>query len=178
MSLRDLVDVLRGNIPISKLKKRGLKVGNSFKHGRNCFIDPSFAYLVEIGDNVTLSINVTILAHDASTYSKLNASKISRVKIGSNVFVGANSTILCGVNIGDNTIVGAGSVVTKSFKEGNVVIAGNPAKVIMSYDEYMNKHSKNMDVVFDETYWIENKPSKNKIQKILEETDEKTAYIK
>jgi acetyltransferase-like isoleucine patch superfamily enzyme len=52
------------------------------------------------------------------------------VKIGNNVWIGANVVILPGVEIGDNTIIGAGSIVTKSFKEGNCVIGGNPAKII------------------------------------------------
>ncbi|MBQ9598477.1 MAG: sugar O-acetyltransferase, partial [Clostridia bacterium] len=53
----------------------------------------------------------------------------SPVKIGSNVWIGAGSTILPGVTIGDNSVIGAGSVVTKDIPE-NVVAVGSPARVI------------------------------------------------
>lgn len=53
------------------------------------------------------------------------------IKIGNNVWIGANSLILGGVNItGNNVVIAAGSVVTKSFSESNVVLAGCPAKII------------------------------------------------
>ena len=51
------------------------------------------------------------------------------MKIGNNVFIGMNTTILKGTTIGDNVIIGAGSVVTKNIPAG-VIVAGNPAKVI------------------------------------------------
>ena len=64
-----------------------------------------------------------------------------KVKIGNNVFVGANSTILKGVSIGNNVIIGANSLVNKEVPD-NVVIAGNPARVIMSIEEYYQKEKR------------------------------------
>lgn len=55
----------------------------------------------------------------------------SPVKIGKNVWIGSNSTILPGVTIGDNAIIGAGSVVTKDIP-ADMIAVGNPAKVIRS----------------------------------------------
>jgi acetyltransferase-like isoleucine patch superfamily enzyme len=46
-------------------------------------------------------------------------------KIGNNVSIGSNATILP-VNICDNVVIGAGAVVTKDITEGGVY-AGNPA---------------------------------------------------
>src|SRR5947209_17808561 len=46
------------------------------------------------------------------------------VKIGDNVWIGMNATILKGVSIGDNSVVAAGSVVTKSIPP-NTVGSGN-----------------------------------------------------
>jgi acetyltransferase-like isoleucine patch superfamily enzyme len=51
-----------------------------------------------------------------------------RTKIGNNVSIGSNATILP-VTICDNVIIGAGSVVTKSILEKGVY-AGNPARKI------------------------------------------------
>ena len=51
-------------------------------------------------------------------------------RIGSNVSIGSNATILP-VNICDNVVIGAGSVVTKDIvKPGTYV--GNPAKLLIS----------------------------------------------
>jgi len=56
------------------------------------------------------------------------------VTIGSNVWIGMNSTILPGVSIGDNTVIGAGSVVTRSIPAG-VVAYGSPCRVIRPVGE-------------------------------------------
>lgn len=48
-------------------------------------------------------------------------------KIGNNVYIAANSTIIGDISIGDNVIVGAGSVVTKDLPS-NGIYFGNPAK--------------------------------------------------
>ena len=126
-------------IKIYKYKKNGLIVGKNFKCEKGVILEPSLPWLVEIGDNVTLAPYVHILAHDASTKIILGATKIGRVKIGDNVFVGAKSIILPNVKIGNNVIVGAGSVVTKSIPD-NKVYAGVPAKEIMNIDEYLKKY--------------------------------------
>jgi acetyltransferase-like isoleucine patch superfamily enzyme len=52
------------------------------------------------------------------------------IRIGRNVWVGANSTILDGSVLGDNSIVVANSLVNRRFPP-NVIIQGNPAKVIL-----------------------------------------------
>lgn len=51
------------------------------------------------------------------------------VRIGNNVWLGDNVSIMPGVTLGDNVIVGANSVVTHSFP-ANTVIAGCPARLI------------------------------------------------
>jgi acetyltransferase-like isoleucine patch superfamily enzyme len=53
----------------------------------------------------------------------------AEVKVGRNVFIGANALVLKGVQIGDNSVIGAGSVVTRDIPE-NVIAAGNPCKII------------------------------------------------
>ena len=51
------------------------------------------------------------------------------VKIGKNVWVCRQVTILSGVSIGENSIIGANSVVNKDIPP-NCVAAGNPAVVV------------------------------------------------
>ena len=51
------------------------------------------------------------------------------IKLGKNVWIGSNATILSGVNIGDNAVVAAGAVVNKDV-EANSIVGGVPAKFI------------------------------------------------
>jgi acetyltransferase-like isoleucine patch superfamily enzyme len=65
---------------------------------------------------------------------KHSSVKNEKIKIGDNVWVGWNCTILKGVNIGDNSIVAAGSIVLAGEYPPNTLIAGNPAKIIKNLD--------------------------------------------
>ncbi|MDF2927791.1 MAG: hypothetical protein K0Q75_29 [Anaerospora sp.] len=131
--------VILREVSTEKLISLGLKVGKNFSRGNNVQIDTSFPWLISIGDNVTMSSNVVILAHDASTYMFLYYAKIGLVQIGNNVFIGNDSTILCNVKVGNNVIIGAKSNVTKDIPDDSLV-AGNPARVIGSVSEYLEKN--------------------------------------
>ena len=101
-------------------------------------------YLVEIGNNVTISGNVTFITHDNSV-SKIYGNGydlFGKITIGDNCFIGSHSLLLYGVTIYDNTIIAAGSVVTKSPKKGGVILAGNPAKVIGNIDIFAEKYKE------------------------------------
>lgn len=52
-----------------------------------------------------------------------------KTKIGNDVWIGRNATIISGVNIGNGAIVGAGAVVTKDVPDYAVVV-GVPARII------------------------------------------------
>ena len=156
---------------------------NGFKHGSGCafmgevIIDPGHCWLIEVGDHVTLAPRVHILAHDASTKRELGYTRIAKVKIGSNVFVGAGSIILPGVVIGDNVIIGAGSVVTKDIP-GNSVAAGNPCKVITSYEEFMTRKKEEMrqGLTYDKSYQI-GAITDEKKQEMIEQLEDSAGYI-
>lgn len=141
---------IRGEAVIDTLIKRGMTVGKNFHCMNGVWIDPGHAWLISIGDDVTIAPRVTILAHDASPQAWRQTTKIGRVHIGNSVFIGAGSIFLPGVRIGDNVIIGAGSVVTKNIPN-NCVAAGNPAKTIMSISDYLNKID-NIDIKFGTDY--------------------------
>lgn len=129
-------------IIIKHFRKNGIKIG------KNCRIYSDIktteSYLIELGDNVTISTNVVFLTHDNSI-SKIDynyTDMFGKIKIGNNCFIGANSIILPGVELCENTIVGSGAVVTKSITEAGMVVAGNPAKKICSIEEFLKKNKK------------------------------------
>lgn len=127
------------------LRSKGVKVGDrvTFFQRKDIFIDLTRPSLIEIGSDVALTKGLTILTHGydwmvlRNLFGELIPSS-GKVKIGDNVFIGFNVTILKGVDIGSNSIIGAGSTVNKSIPSG-VVAAGVPAKVICSIEEYRNK---------------------------------------
>ncbi len=156
---------------------------NGFKHGQRCnfmgevIIDPGHCWLIELGDDVTLAPRVHILAHDASTKREIGYTRIAKVKIGSNVFIGAGSIVLPGVTIGDNVVVGAGSVVASDIPS-NSVAAGNPCRVITTYEEFMSrKRSEMMDsIVFDAAYHI-GTITEEKKREMIEKLENGAGYI-
>lgn len=142
---------LDGPDQMERLEQNGLRYGKNF-HMFNSFIDEGHAFLVEIGDDVTIT-NCTILAHDASTKLDLNYSRVGRVKIGNRVFIGYGSIVLPNVKIGNDVIIGAGSVVTKDIPDDSVAV-GNPARVIGKRTDYIERNRQLLKVkpTFD-TYW-------------------------
>lgn len=153
MKFKSIIYKFRGEVTTEDLIARGLKVGKNFKRLNNVIIDDSHAWLISIGDDVTLAPRVHILAHDASTKAALGKTRIGLVNIGNNVFIGANSTILPGVTIGDNVVIGAGSIVSKNIPSNSLAL-GNPVKVVCSYDEYIESKKQEMRTkpVYDESY--------------------------
>lgn len=100
--------------------------------GENCKIQShSFiCELVTIGDNCFIGHGVVFI-NDLFKEGKPAGGKKElwrATKIGNNVSIGSNATILP-VTICDNVVIGAGAVVTKKITEKGVY-AGNPAKKI------------------------------------------------
>lgn len=154
----------------------GFTSGKNFQYNSGYPIDSNWPWLISVGDDVTLASNVRILAHDAST-AKIDGvhTKVGIVKIGNNVFIGADSIVLCNTRIGDNVVIGAGSVVTHDVPS-NSVYAGNPAKYICSFEEYSQKHRANREThpIFNQHSWREwpeaSEEDKAKMRKKLENT--------
>lgn len=176
--LKNILYRLRGEYTTEQLLKMGMKVGKNFGRLNGVILDPSHCWLIEIGDNVTMAPRVHILCHDASTKHFMNYTKIGRVTIGDNVFIGAESVVLPGVTIGNNVIVGANSTVTHDIPD-NTVVAGTPAKLICTLDDYLNKEKERMKSApcYGEDYTLRKDVSMEKRMKQKEELKGKIGYI-
>lgn len=105
---------------LNYLRSRGMRIGKGtrlFAWPLLILIDLTRPWLIEIGDNVQITIGVKILTHGydwsvlKGKYGEVLGSA-GKVKIGDNCFIGMNTVILKGTTIGNNTIIGSGSLVT------------------------------------------------------------------
>ena len=176
--IKEILYRIRGEYTTEKLISMGMKVGKNFGRLHGVILDPSHCWMIEIGDDVTMAPRVHVLCHDASTKVHLGYTKIGKVKIGNNVFVGAESVIMPNVTLGNNVIVGANSTVTKSFPD-NVVIAGSPAKIITKTDEYLKKPKESMQIApfYDEDFTLRGKLTEEKKQQMQQELEDKIGYV-
>jgi acetyltransferase-like isoleucine patch superfamily enzyme len=101
----------------------GMKVGNDVAVGLGAVFDIFFPELIEVGDNCIIGYGVTMLAHEFLH----DEWRTGRVRIGKNVLIGANSTVLAGVSVGDNSKVSACSLVNDNIP-ANSFYAGVPAR--------------------------------------------------
>lgn len=113
---------------------------------------PLYLNLNRIHNNVNLAAGVRFITHDVSDNMINNklakegrterlSEKIGCIEIMDNVFVGADTTILYDVRIGTNVIIGAGSLVNKDIPD-NSVAAGVPARVIGTFEDFVEKRLK------------------------------------
>jgi len=113
--------------------------GALIRIGDNCRIHGSCIHAyerIEIGKNCLIAANCNIMdsnGHDISfpdLENRINThGKVKPVRIGDNVWIGADSFILPGVTIGNGSVISANSVVVSDIPE-NVVAGGNPAVII------------------------------------------------
>ena len=116
-----------------------------YEMGENVFFQPRIMptdpHLIKLHNNIVITSNVTFVTHDIFHLGLNNLNKGHfDYEIMDNVFIGCNTTILGNVRIGSNVIIGAGSVVTKDIPSNSVVV-GNPAKVIGTFEEFLEKRS-------------------------------------
>jgi maltose O-acetyltransferase len=158
--------------------KAGLKIGKNCDINPGVVFDISHCWLIEIGDNVTIAPEAYLLAHDASTFRALDYTKIGKVRIEDNAFIGARALIMPGVTVGEHAIVAAGSVVTKSV-EKNTVVGGNPAKFLMYANELMDKHVELMksSKLYDEG-WRASAITADKKNLMSDDLDTRNGYVR
>ena len=108
--------------------------GKNITVGKNVFINACCKFQdqggIIIGNGVLIGHNVTLatLNHDERPQFRQNIYP-KPIKIGDNVWIGSNATILSGITIGDGAIIGANAVVTKDVPQ-NTIVAGVPATII------------------------------------------------
>ena len=167
------------------MRKQGVRIGKGttiFANPRDVCIDTQKPWLLEIGEHVQITRGVTILTHGydwsvlKGVYGEILGSA-GKVKIGNNVFIGMNATILKGVTVGNNSIIGAGSVVTHDIPD-NSVAAGNPCKVITTYDEFMARKRAEMSQgkIYDKSYVI-GSITQEKKHEMIKELEDSVGYI-
>ena len=111
-----------------------LITGEKCGFGTGCFIAAGEGG-IELGDHVIFGPNVAAIASNYN-YARLSEPLENQghssvgIRIGRNVWIGANSVILDGSVIGENSIVVANSLVNRRFPP-NCIIHGNPAKVVL-----------------------------------------------
>lgn len=108
--------------------------GKNIRLGKNVFINSGCRFQdqggIIIGDGVLIGHNVVLatLNHDVDPQKRSDMFP-APIRIGKNVWIGAQATVLPGVTIGDGAIVAAGAVVTRDVP-ANVIVGGVPAKII------------------------------------------------
>ena len=106
--------------------QKNVTIGKNTKIQSHSFV----CELVSIGDECFIGHGVMFINDLFSEGRPANGNKDfwKNTKIGDNVSIGSNATILP-VEICDHVVIGAGAVVTKNIVESGVY-AGNPAKKI------------------------------------------------
>lgn len=108
--------------------------GKNITVGKDVFINMGCKFQdqggITIGDGSLIGHNVVLatLNHnlDPSTRKSMTPAPI---RIGKNVWIGSNSTVLPGVTIGDGAVIAAGAVVTGDVPE-RTLAGGVPARII------------------------------------------------
>jgi acetyltransferase-like isoleucine patch superfamily enzyme len=117
-----------------------MNIGEKTSFALMAMVDVMFPERISVGRNSIIGYNTTILTHEYL----IKEYRLGDVEIGSEVMIGANTTILPGVTIGDGAIVAAGTVVHRNVAPGTFV-GGNPMNVIYSKEEMENR-DKNKDL--------------------------------
>lgn len=129
-----MVIMIARHVPSLALKRWlyrriGMQVGAHVSFAWHVTPDLFFPELIGVGDNTIIGYNTTILAHEYL----LHEWRTGPVRIGANVTIGANCTILPGVDIGDGAVVSAMSLVNKDVPAG-ATVGGVPIRPLFSQE--------------------------------------------
>jgi acetyltransferase-like isoleucine patch superfamily enzyme len=106
--------------------QKGARIGKRCRIQSHCFV----CELVTIGDDTTVAHGVMFINDTFRIGGPARGNKTlwKETRIGSNVSIGSNATILP-VMICDQAVIGAGAVVTKDIIVPGIY-AGNPARLV------------------------------------------------
>lgn len=111
--------------------KGGIRLGSRVEINNFVIINGTGG--VEIGDDTLIGPGVRLISYQHQTHAeqliRSQPTIAAPIRIGKDVWIGANALILAGVNIEDGAVVGAGAVVTHDVKR-NTVVVGVPAQVM------------------------------------------------
>jgi maltose O-acetyltransferase len=145
ISLRSrLLTRMRGWQTLRQMRKLGLRAHPPVGISARSFVDPRFAWAVEIGAYTTISSDVQIIAHDAAIKRLTGYTEVRPVVIGERCYIGVAAVVLPGAVIGDGAVIGAGAVVRGEIPAGSVAV-GVPAKVIGSAEDMRERHLTYME---------------------------------
>ena len=108
--------------------------GKNIHIGKRVFINMGCKFQdqggITIGDGSLIGHNVVLatLNHDLDPSTRKSMTP-APIRIGKNVWIGSNSTVLPGVTIGDGAVIAAGAVVTGDVPE-RTLAGGVPARII------------------------------------------------
>lgn len=114
-----LIEVTTGiSLPASVIIGKSFYIG----HFGNIIIHPKSV----IGNNCNISQGVTIGISGRGNYRGVP-------KLGNNVYIGCNATVVGNITIGSDCVIGANSLVNRDVPKGKTVL-GVPAQVISDND--------------------------------------------
>jgi maltose O-acetyltransferase len=115
-----------------QVRRDGFRVGDYSRVNRDCCLDVRGG--LDVGDNVSISPEVTILTASHQVNDPRFRVGLSPVVIDDHVWIGTRAMILPGVVLGRGCVVAAGAVVTRDVPQLTIV-AGAPAKPVGVRDE-------------------------------------------
>lgn len=112
--------------------------GPHIEMGADCTLNPfaALAGLVTLGDGVRIGTHTSIFGFNHG-FSEISRPIFKQpcthvgIRIGDDVWIGANAVIVDGVTVGAHSIIAGGAVVVKDVPPYSIV-GGNPARVIRS----------------------------------------------
>jgi len=113
-----------------------IKIGNNVAFNTNVMVNADDMGEIIIEDNVMIGPNTVFRSanhefRNPAMIIRLQGHTKGTIRVGSDVWIGANCVILTNVSIGKGAVIGAGAVVTKDVADFEIV-AGVPAKKIGS----------------------------------------------
>lgn len=131
--IRELIGNIKGdfgiNAPFLCDYGKYITIGERFFANYNCKILDGADVI--FGDDVRIGPDCSFITpnHVMEPETRREGYEIFKpIRVGNNVWIGANVTVLPGVTIGDNSVIAAGSVVNRDIPQ-NVLAAGVPCRV-------------------------------------------------